>query len=174
MILDGKGKSEPPAVQPLVSLNTRQGFTDGQVTDYLSSEKQLQQLFGFLCNSLRLIRLFSLNSKISKIEGKINNPQMVTHLSTIQAHGCLNLFILTGLTFGSCWYCALHKYITLGSHYPFVIFLFFQEYSTMECLCTCYTSCYPFGEHLTSKDIRLVKVYANSSGVIPYVKESSV
>ena len=58
---------------------------------------------GFCVNSFRLIRLFS---KISKIEEKNNNLQMVTHLSTGKAHGCLTLliwpFTLTALAFGSC------------------------------------------------------------------------
>ena len=35
---------------------------------------------------------------------------MVTHLSTVQAHGCLTLlifpFILTAFTFALSWYCA--------------------------------------------------------------------
>ena len=56
--------------------------------------------------------------------GQINNPQMVTHLITIQAHDCLTLlilpFTLTALTFGSCWYYALLRYLTWGSYYPFV------------------------------------------------------
>ena len=38
--------------------------------------------FGVLYNSLRVLRLFS---EISKIEGKYNNLQMATHLSTVQA-----------------------------------------------------------------------------------------
>ena len=49
---------------------------------------------------------------------------MVTHLSTVNANGCLTLLIppfsLTTLTFGLCWYCALLRYLTWGSHYPFV------------------------------------------------------
>ena len=56
----------------------------------LPGGKHVFQL-GFCCNSLRLIKLFS---KISKIEEKIINPQMVTHLSTVKSNGCLALLIL--------------------------------------------------------------------------------
>ena len=72
-------------------------------TFHFSLEHKRDKITGVLYNSLRLIRLFN---KISKIEEKIIISQMVTHLSTVQTHGCLTVLIwplsLTAFTFGLC------------------------------------------------------------------------
>ena len=69
---------------------------------------QITIQLGVLYNSLTLIRLFS---KISQIN---NNLQMVTHLSTVQAHGCLTNVMLGCLTDLTTQPHCLHFWLMLG------------------------------------------------------------